>query len=136
MLYFSNSLSLSPATSYYWNVLLRICNNFSEQNVLDKPTFSNVSRLNHSSPLNNNVTNKTKHFPQLFALGLQIALNNSYFLFWSVITTKLDIYVYTYREDYICKRLLQAIYLFTINIWLNFMLVVNPPVTSKFVAIY
>ena len=81
MLYFSNSLSLSPATSYYWNVLLRICNNFSEQNVLDKPTFSNVSRLNHSSPLNNNVTNKTKHFPQLFALGLQIALNNSYFLF-------------------------------------------------------
>ena len=136
MLYFFNSLSLSPATSNYWNVLLRICNNFLEQNFLDKPTFNNVSWLNYSSPLNNNVTNKTKHLPQLFALGLQIDLNNFYFLFWSIITTKLDIYVYTHREDHICKRLLQAIYLFTINIWLNFMLVVNPLVASKFVVIY
>ena len=136
MLCFSNSLSLSPATYCYWNVLLRICNNFSEQNFLDKPFFNNVSRLNYSSPLNNSVTHKIKHFPLLFALGLQIDLNNSYFLFWSIITTKLDICVYKYREDYICKRLLQAIYLFTINIWLNFMFVVNHLLTSKFDAIY
>ena len=81
MLNSSNSLSFSPATSYYCNVLLRICNNFSEQNCLDKPFFNNGSRLDHSSPLNNSVTHKMKHFPQLFALDLQINLNNSYFIF-------------------------------------------------------
>ena len=61
MLYFSSSLSLSPATSHYLNVLSRICNKFPEQNFPDKPVFNGVIRLNHSSPLNNNVTNKISY---------------------------------------------------------------------------
>ena len=32
-----------------------------------KPVFNKVTRLNHSSPMKNSVTNKVKHFPQLFA---------------------------------------------------------------------
>ena len=51
-----------------------IFNNISEQNGLDKPVFNNVNRLNHSFSMNNTVTNKIKHFPQLFALGPQILL--------------------------------------------------------------
>ena len=43
------------------------------QNYIDIPAFNNIRRLKYSSPMNNAVTNKTKHFPQLFALGpLQI----------------------------------------------------------------
>ena len=42
------------------------------------------------------------------------------------ITTKLDIYVYKYKDDYVCKGLLQAICLVTINIWLNFLLEIHP----------
>ena len=129
-LYFSsfNSLRLSPAKSYYWSVFLRICNNFSEQNFLNKPVFNNVSRLNHSSPMNNTVIKKIKHFRQLFALGPQIALKWRwyYILFWSIITIKLDIYVYKYKGDYIYKGLFQTICLVTINIWLNFLLEINP----------
>ena len=39
----SNSLPLSPVKSYYWNIFLRPCNNFSEQNCLDKPVFNDVA---------------------------------------------------------------------------------------------
>ena len=62
---------------------LPICNNFSGQNCLDKPIFNNVSTLNHSSPINNTVTNKIKHFPQLFVLSPQITLKRKchYFLY-------------------------------------------------------
>ena len=114
-------MPLSPAKSYYWNVFLRICNNFSEQNCLDKSLFNNVSILNHSSPMNNTVTNNIKHFLELFALGPQIDLKRRwhYFLFWSIITTKLDIYVYKYKDDYIFKSLSQAVCLTTINVSLN-----------------
>ena len=34
---------------------------------LIKLIFSSISRLNQSSPMNSTVTNKIKHFPQLFA---------------------------------------------------------------------
>lgn len=60
--------------SYYLNVLLPICNNFSERNYLDKPVFNSVSRLNYSFSINNAVTIKINHFPRLFVLGPQIAL--------------------------------------------------------------
>ena len=80
---FSNSLPISPKKSY-WNVVLPICNNnVSEQNCLDKSVFSNVSRVNHSSPMNNTVTNKIKHIPQLFALGPQISLKQKWHFFLS-----------------------------------------------------
>ena len=68
------SSPISPTKSCYWNLSLPICNNFLEHNWLDKPVFNNVSRLNHSSSMNNTVTSKTKHFPRLFALDPQIAL--------------------------------------------------------------
>ena len=83
-----------------------------------------VNRLSHSSPMNSTVTNKIRHFPQLFVLGPQLALFKSkivLLLFWSIITTKLDIYVYQYKDDYICKGLLQAIFLVSINISLSFL---------------
>ena len=72
----------------------------------------NVSRLNHYSPMNNAVTSKIKHFPQLFPLGPQIVLKQKchYLLSWSIKIIKLDMYVYKYRDDYICKGLLQAIW--------------------------
>ena len=78
--------------------------------------------------MNSTVTNIIKHFPKLFALGPQIALKRKwhYFLSWLTIATKLDIYVYKYKGDYICKGLLQAICLIIINIWLNFLLKINP----------
>ena len=78
--------------------------------------------------MNNTVTNKIKHFPELFALGPQIALkrNCHYFLSSPIFTTKLEIYVYKNKDDYICKGLLEAIYLFTINICINLLLEKNP----------
>ena len=39
VLYFSQSLPLSPTKSYYWNVFLPISKYFSEQNCLGKPIF-------------------------------------------------------------------------------------------------
>ena len=36
----------------------------SEQNRPDKPVS-----VNHSTPMNNTVTNKIKYYPQLFSLG-------------------------------------------------------------------
>ena len=68
---------------YHWNLSLPICNNFSKEICLEKPVFSNVSRLNHSSSINNTVTNKTKHFPQLFVLGPQVALRQKMYGFLS-----------------------------------------------------
>ena len=44
--------------SYHWKIFLHICNNISEENGTDKPALNNVNRLNHSSPMNNTVTNK------------------------------------------------------------------------------
>ena len=49
--------------------------------------------------MNSTITNKIKHFPELFALGPQIPLKQRFNLFLSVITTKLDIYVYKYKDD-------------------------------------
>ena len=46
-------------------------------NCLDKPVLNNVSRLNHSSPMNKTGINKIKHFSQLFALGSQIPLKRN-----------------------------------------------------------
>ena len=40
----------------------------------NKPMLHNVNRLNHSSLLNNTVTNKIKNFHRLFALGPEIPL--------------------------------------------------------------
>ena len=70
-----------------------------QKNCLGKPVFNNVNRLIHSSPKNNTVTNKIKYFP----LGPQIALKPKwhYFFSLSTITTKLDIYIYKYKDDYI-----------------------------------
>ena len=72
-LYFFNSLPLSPTKSYYSNVFLPLCNNFSEQDCLHKPAADSVSRFNHSFQENNTVGNKIEHFPQLLTLGPQIA---------------------------------------------------------------
>ena len=80
--------------------------------------FNTVSGLTHSPSMNNTVTNKIKHAHQLLALGPQIAFKQKwhYFLSWSTITIKLNIYLYKYKDDYICKSLLQALCLVTINI--------------------
>ena len=55
--------------------------------------------------MNNTVKNKIKYFPQILAVGPQITLKQKwhYFLSWLTITTKLDIYVYKFWDDYICK---------------------------------
>ena len=78
--------------------------------------------------MNNTFTSKVKHFPELFPLGLQVTLKRKWHdvLSWSTITTKLDIYVNKYKDDYIFKGLLQALCLVTINILLNFLFEINP----------
>ena len=105
------SITISPVKPCYCNIFLCICNNFSVQNCLDKPVFNNVSRHNHSSPINNIVTNKIKLFPQLFPLSPQTVLKQRWqyvSVLWSIITTTLDIYSYKYKDDYICKGLLRG----------------------------
>ena len=82
-LYLSNCLSLSPTKPYYWNVFLPICNNFSELNCLDKPVFDNVRTFDHTSFINNTVTNKIKHFPHLFTSGPPIVLKRKWYYFLS-----------------------------------------------------
>ena len=69
--------------------------------LLSKPVFNTISRRNHSF-LINTVTKKIKYLPQLLTLRPQIALKRRWhcFLFWSIITTKLDIYVCKYKDDY------------------------------------
>ena len=133
------SITISPVKPCYYNIFLCICNNFSVQNCLDKPVFNNVSRHNHSPPINNIVTNKIKLFPQLFPFNPQAALKQRWqyvSVLWSIITTALDIYSYKYKDDYICKGLSRALCLVTINIWLNFFFEINSLLASKFDAIY
>ena len=67
-------LPLCPTKFYYWKVFSPNFNNISEQDCTDKSVFSWVKRLNYSSPINNTITNKIKHFPQLYSLGPQISL--------------------------------------------------------------
>ena len=126
-LYFSNFLPISETKSFNWKVFSSIYNNFAEQNFFDKSVFNNVCRINHSSLMNNTAANKINHFPKLIALGPQIVLKRKwhYLLSWSIITTKLDIWVYKYKDDYICRGLFQAICMVTINFWLNFLLKTN-----------
>ena len=127
-LYFSNFLPISETKSFNWKVFSPTYNNFAEQNCFDKSVFNNVCRLmNHSSLMNNTAANKINHFPKLIALGPQIAFKRKwhYLLSWSIITTKLDIWVYKYKDDYICRGLFQAICMVTINFWLNFLLKTN-----------
>ena len=50
--------STLPNKSYYWKIFSPIFNKILEQNCPDKPVFNNVNRLNHSSPMNNTITNK------------------------------------------------------------------------------
>ena len=53
-----------------------------------------------TSPMNRSVTNKIKHFPQLFILGMQLPLWH-YVLSWSTISTKVYLYIYIYIFIYI-----------------------------------
>ena len=95
-----------------WNVFLRICNNFSKQICLSKPVFNNISRRDHSSLINNTIISKIKYFPQLLALGPQIALKRRwhYFLFINhyhqTRYVQYTRHVYKYKCDYIGKGLL------------------------------
>ena len=63
-----------PSKYYCSKVFLSIFNNISEQNCLDELGFNKVNRVNHSSTINNAVTNKIKHFRQSFTLDPQIPL--------------------------------------------------------------
>ena len=63
-----------PSKYYCSKVFLSIFNNISEQNCLDELGFNKVNRVNHSSTINNTVTNKIKHFRQSFTLDPQIPL--------------------------------------------------------------
>ena len=73
--------------------------------------------------MDNTVTNKIKHFPQSLALGTNSLKGKwHYIIFWSIITVKVDEYAYKYKDEYICKDLLQTICLVLINTWLNFLL--------------
>ena len=121
------SLPLSSTKFYYWNVFLPIYNDSSEQNPLGKPAFNNVSRLNLSSSMDNSVKSKIKHFIKLLALGPQIALKQKchYFLSWATITASEDIYLYKYKDNHICKGLLQAIFMIKVSVWFNFLLQIS-----------
>ena len=59
-----------------------------------------------TSPMNGSVTNKIKHFPQLFILGTQLPLWH-YFLSWSTISTKVYIYIYIYIYIYALHLLIE-----------------------------
>ena len=71
-----------------------------EEICLFKPVSNNLNKLNHSSPMNNTVTNKIKHFTQLFALDPQIPLKRKWhhFSLRSTGCIKLAIYVYRYKS--------------------------------------
>ena len=60
--------------------------------------------------MNNTVKNKIKRLPQLFNFRPTISLTTKLSLLYFLINhyTKLDIYVYMHRNDYICKGLLQT----------------------------
>ena len=99
---------------------LPICNNFSEQNCLDKSVLINGSRFNHTSLMNNIVAKKIRHLPQLFTLGPQITLKREwyYFLTWSTITPKLDLCVYAYKRWLYLQRSIASVYLTTVIVTL------------------
>ena len=59
------------------NCIIRNDFHLFQQNCIDKHVFKNRNRINHSSPMNNTVQRKIEHFPQLFALGTQIALKSN-----------------------------------------------------------
>ena len=65
-------LLLHLAKSCFWSVFLPIFNKISEKYNLGKSVFNNLNRFNHSLRMDNNVSNKIKDFPRLFALGSQI----------------------------------------------------------------
>ena len=122
-------MPLSPTKPSPCNVFLPICNNFPEQNCLDKSVFNKVCRINHSSLMNNTVTNKVKRFPQLFTRGPKIALKRKwrYCLSWSIITTKVDIYTFiSIKIITIARVLFESFSLATTTIWLNFLLKIYP----------
>ena len=68
---------------------------FFSTNCLNKSDFNNVSRLNHSSPMNNTATNKIKHSQQLFALGPQIVHVCSFLVPTLISENSLDINMIT-----------------------------------------
>ena len=103
--------------AYFLECILPICNSSSERNCLDKLfliTWVNLIIYLRWAIL---LQKKIKHYPQSYTLGIQIALKWKwhYFLSSSIITTKLDIYVYKCKDNYICKSILQAICLVKIN---------------------
>ena len=106
-----------------YKFFLLICNNFSEEICLSKPVFNNTSRRNHSSLISNTVTKKIKYFSTITRFKTTNSLKKRwhYFVFWSVITTKLDTYVCKNTDDYIFNGLLQAFCFLTINIWFIFL---------------
>ena len=59
-LYISKSYPLFPTKSYYWSVFSPVCNEFLEQNCLDKPLSNKIKIIIHFSPMNNTVSNKIK----------------------------------------------------------------------------
>ena len=86
---------------------------------LNSPVFNNVSRLNYSSRINNTLQAKIKSFSHNF-LKLQKHPrdeNDTTFFSWSTI-------IEVKRHAHICKGLLQPTCLVTVNIWLNFLLIV------------
>ena len=76
------------------NVFLPICNNFSEQNDFCKHIFSKVGRLNHSSPMNNTVTNKIILLEQFQnSIGFNTKHKNICLFF-----SHIDSFIPTFRE--------------------------------------
>ena len=65
--------------------------------------------------------------PQLLALGPQVALKRRWhcFLFLSIVTTKIDIYILI-SINMITFARVYCNFLVTINVWLNFVLKLNP----------
>ena len=78
--------------------------------------------------MNNTFTNKIKHFPQLFALGPEMSSKRKWrdIPSWLTISIKLDKYVYKYSDIHISKGLMWPTCLVIINIWLDFLLEINP----------
>ena len=72
--------------------------------------------------MNNTVTNKIKHFPQLFALGPQAPLKKLLqFPPYATISTQLDIYFHKYKDAKTFQDLLQGICLVKKNYLIGFL---------------
>ena len=117
-LYLSNSLPPYPTKSYHCNVFPAIFNNFSKRKSFNRPVFNKVSRLSHSFPMNNAVKNKIKQFPRFILLGPQIPPTLKWHHFFSCATVgiKLNKCVQKHKDTFICKCILQVIFVVTINI--------------------